>query len=202
MIKIFLSIFLYSIISFSESNIKIVFLGDSLTDGYGVSRESAYPYLVGEKLKAKFKNKSIQITNASISGSTTASLKTRMEWQLKSSPQIIVLALGANDGLRGLSVNTTEKNIRDAMQIAKNKNVKILLAGMKVPPNYGKKYQKEYDSLFPKLAKELKPASFMPFLLIGVAGEKDLNQADGIHPNEKGHKKMAENIYPYLEKLI
>ena len=179
---------------------KIVFIGDSLTEGYGVAREQSYPSLIQNKLNQKA-TQQWEVVNSSISGSTTASLKTRVAWALKANPNYVVIALGANDGLRGFKIEEIESNLTAAILEIKKKNIKIILAGMKMPPNYGLKYTKEFENLFPKLAKE-HDLLLIPFLLNDVAGNKNLNQSDGIHPNEKGHQVMAETVFRILEKNL
>jgi acyl-CoA thioesterase-1 len=184
---------------------KILFLGDSLTEGYGVSRERSFPVKAIERLNDKFVQrrmaKRVDGLYAGVSGSTTASGPTRLRWFLKAKPDVLFLALGANDGLRGVPAAETEKNLDVTMKLAQDAGIKIVLAGMKLPPNYGKKSGAEFEAVFAKLAKKY-DAILIPFLLEGVAGEKDLNQEDGIHPNEKGHAKMAEAVVPYLEKAL
>ena len=178
----------------------IVFVGDSLTEGYGVAKESAYPNLLPAFFKERM-GKEVTIVNGSVSGSTTASASSRFRWFLRSKPDILVLALGANDGLRGLSLPESKKNLEDVILLAKAEKMKIVLAGMLMPPNYGDDYRKEFETLFKELVKK-HDLIFIPFLLEGVAGVKELNQADGIHPNEKGHKIMAETVYKILGPLL
>lgn len=185
--------------SFSAHAKRILFLGDSLTAGYGVARENSYPSLIEMQLKKS--GKTVSLINASISGSTTASAVKRLKWQLKQKPDILVLALGANDGLRGFDVKISEKNLSETIELAKSHQVHVILAGMRVPPNYGKKYAKQFDSIFAKIAKSYK-IPLIPFLLEGVAGQKQLNQADGIHPNEKGHQIIAKLVYPFILEAL
>lgn len=183
-----------------ESEIaKIECVGDSLTEGLGVSKDAAYPAQLSQLLKAK--GYSIEVVNAGVSGATSAGAAAKVRWALKAKPQLILLALGANDGLRGLKLEETHKNISEAIDEAKKGGVKLLLAGMKVPPNYGPDYTKQFDALFKKLAKD-KKVPLIPFLLVGVGGEADLNQADGIHPNAEGHKIVAETVMKHLEPLL
>ena len=179
---------------------KIVFLGDSLTEGYGVAREEAFPQLIQNKLQVKFPKK-YRVINSGVSGSTTASGLRRFNWVLKSKPEIVIFALGGNDGLRGLPAKETYKNLKNMVKKAKESGVKVVLAGMQAPPNYGKEYTKKFSDTFPRVAKE-EGVAFIPFLLEGVAGEKEFNQADGIHPNAKGHIKMADLVFTHLEKLL
>ncbi|MFK7823538.1 MAG: arylesterase [Oligoflexales bacterium] len=179
---------------------KIIFLGDSITAGYGVNKSQAYPALLATKLKDA-KLDSYNIINGGISGSTTASGLSRLKWQLKGKPKFIIIALGANDGLRGTKVDKTKDNLEEIINLAKESDLKILLAGMMMPPNYGKQYTKEFAKIFPELAAKYQ-IPLMPFLLKGVAGEPKLNQSDGIHPNEAGHKVIAEEMWPYLRQLL
>lgn len=185
----------------SAELVRVTFLGDSLTEGFGVDKRAAYPALVEDLLNGKFK-KSVRAINAGISGSTSASAASRMNWILKSQPDAVVLALGANDGLRGLSVQEMEKNLSQAIDIALKNQVKVFLIGMRVPPNYGADYSKSFEDTFLKLSKKYPAVSFMPFLLEGVGGEKKLNLPDGIHPNEEGHKVVAQNVAKFLAEKI
>lgn len=184
----------------SPAPIRIVFLGDSLTEGYGISKEDAFPNQVEKNLKAAgYSN--IEVIQAGISGSTSASAESRLRWHLKRRPQILILALGANDGLRGLPVSETQKNLSKTIQLAQKEKIQILLVGMKMPPNYGKEYTTEFEAMYSRLGREFQVLR-VPFLLQGVAGHRELNQEDGIHPNEKGHLKIAEQLTPYLKKIL
>jgi acyl-CoA thioesterase-1 len=184
----------------SETNEKVIlFIGDSLTAGYGVSQKSNFPSLIGNKLKSE--NISVKIVNASISGSTSASSHSRLRFYKKLRPSILFLALGANDGLRGVPAKQTKLNLEKTIQLAQSWKTKVILAGMKVPPNYGEVYRREFEAMYPALAKKYK-VTLVPFLLHNVAGEKSLNQGDGIHPNEAGNKIMAETVYTYLRPLL
>ena len=201
MVKLFLNfvlfIFLYVDFSFAKT---IVFLGDSLTEGYGIEKENAYPSIIAKKLDELFKGEH-KIINSSISGSTSASAKQRLVFLLKSKPDILVLALGANDGLRGVDINATYKNLEETIKLANKNQLKVLLCGVRVPPNYGKNYSDQFEKLFVQL-KEKHEIFFVPRILEGVAGRVDLNQEDGIHPNEKGHQIMAETIWSELRKML
>lgn len=174
----------------------IVFIGDSLTEGYQLSKEEAYPYLIEKELKKK--KPEIKVINGGVSGATTASGPKRLDWYLKSKPDIIVLALGANDGLRGLKISETEKNLEKVVEKAQSQGIKVVLAGMKMPTNYGEAYRKEFESIFPRLAKKHK-LKLVPFLLENVGGKIELNLSDGIHPNARGHEVMAKTVLKVLE---
>jgi acyl-CoA thioesterase-1 len=178
----------------------ILFIGDSLTEGYGVAREASYPHLLGKMIEkdGQFLPK---IINGSVSGSTSAGAVSRLKWYERQNVQVLVLALGANDGLRGVKVSETKKNLGQAIEYAKSKGMKVILPGMLMPPNYGPDYTKDFKAMYESLSREHKIV-MVPFLLEGVAGETKLNQDDGIHPNEAGHLKMAENVYPYLRGLL
>jgi len=178
---------------------KLVLLGDSLTEGLGVSRDSTFAALVQEKLKKN--NKNWIVTNSGVSGSTSASAPSRMKWILKSKPDLILLAIGANDALRGLKIEATKKNILEAIMLAQKSAVKVILAGMLAPPNYGKSYTQEFSKLYKDVAHQTK-VKLIPFLLEGVAGHPELNIADGLHPNEKGHQIVAEIVYKAIEEYL
>ncbi len=183
----------------SEQNHHILILGDSLSSGLGVEPEQAYPYLVLEKFKENDIN--IKITNGSISGSTTAGSLARLKWFHRIRPDVMILALGANDGMRGLSTEEMFQNLESCILYAKEKNITIILAGMKIPPNYGEEYTQRFEQVYSDLAKK-HTLALIPFLLEGVAGESSLNQADGIHPNAEGHKIMAQTVYAKIMEQI
>lgn len=186
----------------SKDKIKVLCLGDSLTEGYGVDKKDAYPAVLQSLLEKKG-IKNVEIVNAGISGSTSASSLRRLQWHLKSKskPQVIILALGANDGLRGQDVENSRKNLEKTVKLAQDNNIKVLVAGMKMPPNYGNKYTRAFEEIFPALAKKHK-LPLIPFLLEGVAAQKELNLPDGIHPNEKGYKIVAATVLKHLKPLI
>lgn len=192
------SLVLLNTISFAQTN--VLFIGDSLTAGYGVQKEHSYPSLVEKELKETHKIDA-KIINGSISGSTSASGPSRLKWYLKAKPQILVLALGANDGLRGFKVEDTKKNLEQTISIAKENNIQVILVGMQMPPNYGEQYTSSFKKMFSDLLTKHHLKS-VPFLLEKVAGEKDYNQEDGIHPNEKGHVQMAKNVMPTLLSVL
>ena len=179
----------------------ILFFGDSLTAGYGLSVDEAFPAVVGQKLNKK--GKTARIVNAGLSGETSAGGLTRIEWILRQPVDVFVLELGANDGLRGLPVEQTEKNLQAIIDKVKAKypKTKIVIAGMMVPPNMGPEYTSKFKKIYPALAKK-NNAAFIPFLLADVAGNEKLNLADGIHPNTEGHKIVADNVYKIIDPLI
>ena len=179
---------------------KILFLGDSITEGVGVDHNKSYPALVEIELK---KNPSfdIAIVNAGISGSTTASALKRLKWQLKGHPDIILICLGANDGLRGQNLDESKLNLSKTIELAQKNHLKVILAGMKIPPNYGQDYSKRFEKMFEDLAFKYK-IIFIPFILQGVAADPKLNLPDGIHPNEKGHEIVAKTVLPYILEAL
>lgn len=193
---IFLNI---NVMAKKKKTVDILFLGDSLTEGYGVTKKKAFPALVINKLK-KLKP-DLTMLNGSVSGSTTASAVSRIKWFSKVKPKILFLSLGANDALRGIDINATKKNLEQAIKLALKKNMKIILAGMKAPPNYGNSYSEGFGKIFKSLSDKY-DLIYIPFLLDKVAGEKKYNQNDGIHPNELGHKVISETILPYLKKSL
>ncbi|MDA9951510.1 arylesterase [Oligoflexaceae bacterium] len=179
---------------------RVLCLGDSLTEGYGVAKKDSYPSQV-ERLISK--NKSIEVINGGISGATTAGSLKRLNWHLKGKkkPDVLILALGANDGLRGQDVENSRKNLEETITLAKKNNIKVLLAGMKMPPNYGNKYTRAFEKMFPEMAKKFS-LPIIPFLLEGVAAEKNLNLPDGIHPNPRGYAIVAKNVVKHLMPLL
>lgn len=178
----------------------ILVLGDSLSAEYGLIRGEGWVNLLQKKLESE--KISATIVNASISGETTIGGKTRLPALLvKHQPAIVVIELGANDALRGLSLAATQENLRSMISDSKNAKGTVLLVGMQIPPNYGGDYTKQFSALFPKLAKETKSA-LVPFMLQGVAEKPELFQADRIHPNAQAHPKILDNIWPQLKPLI
>lgn len=182
-----------------DSGKKMVIIGDSLTEGFGVRREMAFPNLLQKKIDAAKKN--WRVINSGISGSTSASAPSRVTWHLKQKPELIILALGANDGLRGSSVKAMEENLNKAAELAKKAGVKMILAGIQVPPNYGSAYATSFEAVFPRVAQK-NDIPLIPFLLEKVAGEKSLNLDDGIHPNEKGHAVISETVFTAIQKHL
>lgn len=201
LIRIVLSLFiLLSSLAQAQESFTVLFLGDSLTEGLGLEPEQAFPNLIAERLHAEGYTH-VNVINAGISGSTTASARERMQWYVRSEPDLVILALGANDGLRGLAVENMKHNLREAIEIAQANGVRVALTGMLTPPNMGPDYTRVFAQVFPDLAAEY-DLPFMPFLLEGVAAIPELNQADGIHPNLAGSKIVAENVYQFLVPLL
>jgi acyl-CoA thioesterase I len=193
-------IFLMSL--YQSNTVKtILFFGDSLTAGYGLSTEEAYPAWVEKQLNKS--GKTCKVINAGLSGETSAGGLTRIDWVLRQPIDVFVLALGGNDGLRGLPTEQTQKNLQAIMDKvkAKNPNAKIVVAGMLAPPNMGSHYTNQFKVIFPELAKRNK-ATLLPFLLEGVAGNEKLNLADGIHPNAEGHKIVAGSAVKVIAPLL
>jgi acyl-CoA thioesterase-1 len=179
----------------------IVFFGNSLTAGYGLSPEQAFPALVQKKIDSL--GLSYQVVNAGVSGETSSGGNTRIDWILQQPVDIFVLELGANDGLRGILLSETKKNLQEIIDKVKTKypNAKLIFAGMQIPPSMGQTYTTEFKNIFTELA-EKNAMILIPFLLEGVGGEPELNQQDGIHPNEEGSHIVAENVWKVLEKLL
>ena len=177
----------------------IVVLGDSLTAGFGVAVDEAFP----ARLQARLRKEGYvyRVVNGGVSGDTTAGGLRRVDWILRARPEIVVVALGANDGLRGLPVSQLKSNLSAIVERLTAEGARVLLAGMRVPPNYGDRYAREYAAAFAEVARRGK-APLMPFLLEGVAAEARLNQPDGIHPNAAGHQAIADHLWPHLKPLL
>tara|TARA_B100001113_G_scaffold310078_1_gene273073 strand:+ start:289 stop:900 length:612 start_codon:yes stop_codon:yes gene_type:complete len=199
--SLFTKILLIFLVHINASAIeKVVLFGDSLMAGYGLSKEHHLSLVLQNNLKKDGFN--IQVINGSVSGSTSAGGLNRIEWSL-SEPGIdlIILGLGANDMLRGILPEETEKNLKQIIEIAKNKKIKIILAGMIAPTTYGKKYKENFDSIYPKLSKKYN-LPLIPFLLEGVALNPSLNQQDGVHPNKNGTIKVSETIKKSIVSVL
>ncbi|MGE0763840.1 MAG: arylesterase [Bdellovibrionales bacterium] len=178
----------------------ILFLGDSLTAGYGVRREESYPERLSIRLKAKAPN--IKVINGAESGSLSSSLNSRLNFFLnRFKPKLIVIASGGNDARQLTDIKEIEKNLAAAIDLGKKSGATVALAQMQIFPNLGKEYADAFKKLYPRLARNHKIV-LLPFPLTGVAGVAELNQSDGFHPNAKGHEKISLFLQPYLEKLL
>lgn len=179
----------------------IVFFGNSLTAGYGLSPSQAFPAIIQKKIDSL--GLPYQVINAGVSGETSSGGKTRIDWILRQPIDIFVLELGANDGLRGIPLSETKKSLQAIIDKvkAKNPDTKLLFAGMQIPPNMGQTYTTEFKNIYTELA-EKNAMTLVPFLLEGVGGETTLNQEDGIHPTAEGHRIVANNLWRQLEKLL
>ncbi|TDU70919.1 acyl-CoA thioesterase-1 [Prosthecobacter fusiformis] len=185
-----------------EGKKRIVILGDSITAGYGLERDEAYPALLQKKADAE--GLAYEVVNAGVSGDTTAGGLRRIDWALgQRGADVLVIALGGNDGLRGVSPEQTEKNLVGIIAKARAKNpaMKILIAGMQMPDNLGPKYVESFKMIFPKVA-ETEKTELLPFLLEGVGGDEKLNQADRIHPTAEGQRKIAELVWAKVRGML
>ncbi len=179
----------------------ILFFGDSLTAGYGVELEEAYPNALQKLFDEQgFDWNAIQ---SGVSGETTAGGLRRVNWALRKPVDIFVLALGGNDGLRGIELSDTRKNLIDIVGRvrAKYPETRIIIAGMRMPPNLGGAYTREFEAVFPSVAESV-DALLLPFLLEGVGGDPRFNQRDGIHPNREGHQRIAEHVFEFLAPIL
>jgi acyl-CoA thioesterase-1 len=177
----------------------IVALGDSLTAGLGVAAHEAWPALLQARLARE--GYPHRVVNAGVSGDTSAGGVRRLDWVLRAKPDVVIVELGANDGLRGLPVDALRANLETIVRRVQAARARVLLTGMRLPPNYGAAYTREFAAAFASVAKKTAVA-FMPFLLDGVAAEASLNQPDGIHPTAAGHAVIADRLWPYLKPLL
>lgn len=179
----------------------ILFFGNSLTAGYGIDPEESFAGRIQSRLDSL--KKEFRVINGGLSGETTAGGLSRLDWFLEEEPYLFVLELGGNDGLRGIPLTETKKNLLAIVTKvqAKYPTTKIILAGMQIPPNMGKEYTEEFKAIYPAVAKE-KKIELIPFLLEGVAGNPDLNLPDGIHPTAEGHRLVMETLWPYILKAL
>ena len=185
----------------NDTKKRIVILGDSITAGYGLDLSQAYPALIQQKL-AQAKLPFI-IVNAGVSGDTTAGGLRRVAWALSKGADVLIIALGGNDGLRGISPNETKKNLLGIVRKARLKYpaIKTIIAGMQMPDNMGSEFTERFKKLFPQIATASN-SYLIPFLIEGVGGDENLNQADGIHPTAEGQKVVAQNVWKILLPLI
>jgi len=180
---------------------KIIAFGDSLTEGYGLDPEQAYPALLQQKLQQEgYQN--YEVLNSGVSGETTSGALSRAQWIVSLKPKIVILETGANDALRGVDLNVTQQNIAKILEIFQKAHIAVIFAGMKITENLGQEYTQKFDALYPALAQKFQ-VPFIPFFLAGVATDSKLNTADEIHPNTEGYKIIVEkNIFPKLEPLL
>lgn len=178
---------------------KIVAFGNSLTSGLGVAVEDAYPAQLQRRLdEAGFR---YRVINAGVSGDTTAGGLRRVRWILNSKPTLVILELGGNDGLRGLGLAETKRNLEQIIEQLQQASVTVVLAGMKLPPNYGQDYTEGFEEIYPALARRYR-LKLIPFFLEGIAGETELNQADGIHPTAEGYRIIVGNLVESLKPVL
>jgi acyl-CoA thioesterase I len=177
----------------------ITVLGDSLTAGLGVAADEAFP----ARLEARLRREGFayRVINAGVSGDTTAGGLRRVGWVLRARPEVVLVALGANDGLRGQSLAAMRNNLEAIIVRFKASGARVLLAGMRLPPNYGLEYTQAFAAVFPEVARRTR-VTLMPFLLEGVAADPHLLQPDGLHPNAAGHMIIADRLWPYLRPLV
>ncbi|HEX8029794.1 MAG TPA: arylesterase [Vicinamibacterales bacterium] len=178
---------------------RIVFLGDSLTAGLGLASDKSFPSLIGKRLKDR--GLDYEVVNAGLSGDTSAGGLRRVDWSLEGDVRLLIVALGGNDGLRGLPPAELKKNLAAILDRAKARRIPVILAGMEAPPNFGPDYTNAFRKVYPDLAKEY-GVRLIPFLLQGVAGDAALNQADGIHPNVRGAELVADIVWAELEPAL
>lgn len=178
---------------------RLVVLGDSLTAGLGISRDQAYPAILQRKIQDA--GIPLEVVNAGISGDTTADGLRRANWALEGDVRLLILALGANDGLRGLPTSQMKTNLQSIIHRARQRAIPVLLVGMEAPPNFGEQYATAFRQVFQDLARENK-VIFVPFLLEGVAGVPDLNQPDGVHPTSAGAARIADHLWPVVKTMI
>jgi acyl-CoA thioesterase-1 len=178
---------------------RIVALGDSLTAGYGLRKDEAYPALLQRRIDAA--GYQYEVVNAGVSGDTTAGGLSRLDWSLDGDVRILIVALGANDGLRGLPVQQMRRNLESIIERAQERDIRVLLAGMEMLTNMGPQYRRAFHDVFPELARAHR-VGFLPFLLEGVAARPDLNQGDGVHPTAAGAKVIADNLWPVLQPML
>lgn len=201
LIAFVLLFFIPLLLSAQDSAGRVLIFGDSITAGYGIDKENAYPALIQEKVDSL--GWDFKIINGGSSGETSAGGVRRIDWMLQQPVDVFILELGGNDGLRGVDLEDTKKNLQTIIDKVEEKypDAVIILAGMQVPPNLGPEYTQQFREMFPDLAEE-NDIGLIPFLLEGVGGEDDLNLSDGIHPNEEGHSILAETVWDTLEPVL
>ena len=183
--------------SYGHAETRILMLGDSITAGYGLASEQALPI----QLEKALNNSEVRIINGGVSGDTTAGGLARLDWLLADQPNAVIIALGGNDTLRGINPEASQKNLAAILKTLQQQEIPALLAGMQAPRNLGAEYTRRFDAIFPALAQEF-DVLFYPFLLEGIATIPDLNQPDGIHPNENGVARIVAGLVPMVRELI
>ena len=180
---------------------RLLFFGNSLTAGYGVEPEEAFPALIGQKIDSA--GLKYEVINAGLSGETTAGGRSRVGWVLRQPVAVFVLELGGNDGLRGLPLTATRANLQAIIDTVRQRSpqAKIVLAGMQIPPNLGQSYARDFQKIYPELAAK-NHLPLIPFLLVGVGGDVKLNQRDGIHPTPAGHRLVARTVWATVRPLL
>ncbi|MDO8344256.1 MAG: arylesterase, partial [Cellvibrio sp.] len=192
--------FIFTATASAASPKTVMVFGDSLSANYGIPTEAGWVALLTQRLQSKFAN--YQIINASISGETTLGGRNRIEQALENHhPEIVILELGANDGLRGASIKSIYENLEAIIKKCQQNNVLVLLAGMQLPPNYGITYTQKFQAIFPRLAENYQ-IKLIPFLLAGFGEKHDFFQADGIHPSEVAQEKIADNVWEVLQTMV
>jgi acyl-CoA thioesterase-1 len=177
----------------------IVAFGDSLTAGQGVPAAQSYPALLAARLRAE--GYPYRVVNAGVSGDTTAGGLRRVDWALRLGPEVVILELGVNDALRGQDLDTVRSNLHQLVERFQSAGVRVLIAGMRLPPNYGAGYGATFQRLYEEVARK-RGAALMPFFLDGVAGDPRLNQPDGVHPTAEGYRLIVDRLWPYLRLLL
>jgi len=177
----------------------IVAFGDSLTAGQGVPAAQSYPALLAARLRAE--GYPYRVVNAGVSGDTTAGGLRRVDWALRLGPEVVILELGVNDALRGQDLDTVRSNLHQLVERFQSAGVRVLIAGMRLPPNYGAGYGATFQRLYEEVARK-RGAALMPFFLDGVAGDPRLNQPDGVHPTAEGYRLIVDRLWPYLRPLL
>ncbi len=196
---ILFAIFTYSSSAFASTKTVLVF-GDSLSANYGIPMESGWVALLTQRLQSK--NTDYRIVNASISGETTLGGRNRIQQALEThQPEIVILELGANDGLRGISIKSIYDNLAAIIESCQKRNAVVLLAGMQLPPNYGITYTQKFQAIFPQLAEHYR-VKLVPFLLAGFGEKREFFQSDGIHPNEVAQEKIVDNVWEILQTMV
>ncbi len=201
-LTVFVVLFLFPALLYSQdSTNRIMFFGDSITAGYGIDTQNAFPALIQQKIDSLDWN--YKAVNAGLSGETSAGGLRRIDWMLRQPVSVFVMELGGNDGLRGIDLDATEKNLQKIIDKveAKYPDTKIIVTGMQVPPNLGPEYTQKFKEMYPELA-EKNDTELIPYFLDDLGGDSELMQSDGIHPTAKGHQKLAQKIWDTLKPML